>query len=123
MTIEFAQRIAIDFLNANSVSENVNEAIRFLVNKTMSLTVEDIINKLSNTTYINLIDSGHSVAYCKANQLNDNLKRRYVKSINGESKYSIQIHLIAETLDIPASRKDGNLASDETSRKIILKEI
>ena len=51
----------------------------------MSLTVDDIINILSLTTYINLIDSGHSVAYCKGIQLNDNFKRRYVKSICGES--------------------------------------
>lgn len=29
------------------------------------LTVEDVINKVSITTYINLIDCGHSVVYCK----------------------------------------------------------
>lgn len=61
--------------------------------ETMYLTVADVINKLSLTTYINLIDSGHSVAYCKGIQLNDNLKRRYVKLIAGESKYSIQIYI------------------------------
>lgn len=33
MTIESAQRTAIDFLNDNIVSENVNEAIRLLVSK------------------------------------------------------------------------------------------
>lgn len=93
MTIELAQRAAIEYLQDNIVSENVNEAIRLLVSKTMLVTVEDVINKLSLDTYINLIDSGHSVAYCKANQLNDNLKRRYVKSINGESRYSIQIYI------------------------------
>lgn len=93
MTIESAQRTAIEFLNDNIVSENVNEAIRLLVSKTMSLTVEDIINILSITTYINLIDSGCSVAYCKGVQLNDDFKRRYVKSICGESRYTIQIHI------------------------------
>ena len=61
--------------------------------ETGQLTVRDIINKLSLTTYINLIDSGHSVAYCKGIQLNDDFKRRYVKSICGESQYSIQIHI------------------------------
>ena len=55
--------------------------------------VEDIINKLSITTYINLIEGAHSVAYCKAVHLNDNLKRRYVKWIAGESRYSVQIHI------------------------------
>lgn len=93
MTIETAQRTAIEFLNDNIVSENVNEAIRLLVSKTMTLTVEDIINKLSLNTYINLIDNGHSVAYCKANKLSEQLKRRYAKSINGESRYSIQIYI------------------------------
>lgn len=93
MTIELAQRTAIEFLNDNIVSENVNEAVRLLVSKTMTMTVEDIINKLSIDTYINLIDGLHSVAYCKANHLNDNLKRRYVKWIAGESKYSIQIYI------------------------------
>lgn len=61
--------------------------------ETMPLTVRDIINKLSLTTYVNLIDCGHSVAYCKGIQLNDDFKRRYVKSICGESQYSIQIHI------------------------------
>lgn len=42
------------------------------------LTVEDVINKVLINTYINLIDCGHSVVYCKANKINDNLKRRYV---------------------------------------------
>ena len=93
MTIELAQRTAIEFLNDNIVSENVNEAIRLLVLKTLNLTVEDIINKLSITTYINLIEGAHSVAYCKAVHLNDNLKRRYVKWIAGESRYSVQIHI------------------------------
>lgn len=92
MTIELAQQVAIEYLQDNIVSENVNEAIRLLVSKTMNVTV-DVINKLNPTTYINLIDSGHSVAYCKANQLNDNLKRRYIKIINGDSKYSIQIYI------------------------------
>lgn len=57
------------------------------------LTVEDVINKVSITTYINLIDCGHSVVYCKGNKINDNFKRRYVKWIAGESKYSIQIYI------------------------------
>lgn len=61
--------------------------------ETMPLTVRDIVNKLSLTTYINLIDNGRSVAYCKGIQLNDKFKRRYVKSICGESQYSIQIHI------------------------------
>lgn len=61
--------------------------------ETMPLTVADVINKLSPTTYINLIDSGHSIAYCKGTQLKDNLKRRYVKLIGGESKYTIQIFI------------------------------
>lgn len=93
MTLELAQRTAIEFLNDNIVSENVNEAIRFLVSASMALTVEDVINKLSLTTYINLIDNGYSVAYCKGIQLNDKFKRRYVKSICGESQYTIQIHI------------------------------
>lgn len=38
------------------------------------LTVEDVIIKVSIDTYINLIDCGHSVEYCKANKINDNLK-------------------------------------------------
>lgn len=59
----------------------------------MALTVEDVINILSLTTYINLIDNGHSVAYCKGIQLNDNFKKRYVKSICGESRYTIQIYI------------------------------
>lgn len=59
----------------------------------MTLTVEDIINKVSLTTYINLIDNGHSVAYCKADKLTENLKKRYVKSIEGEGRYSIQIYI------------------------------
>lgn len=63
------------------------------ITETMPLTVADVINKLSLTTYINLIDSGHSVAYCKGYQINDNLKRRYVKLIAGESKYTIQIFI------------------------------
>lgn len=63
------------------------------ITETMPLTVADVINKLSLTTYINLIDSGYSVAYCKGYQINDKLKRRYVKSINGESKYTIQIYI------------------------------
>lgn len=59
----------------------------------MPLTVSDIINKLSLTTYVDLIDHGHSVAFCKGIQLNDDFKRRYVKSICGESQYTIQIHI------------------------------
>lgn len=63
------------------------------ITETMPLTVADVINKLSLTTYINLIESGHSVSYCKGIQLNDSFKRRYVKSICGESQYTIQIHI------------------------------
>lgn len=59
----------------------------------MTLTVEDVINKLSLNTYINLIDNGHSIAYCKADKLSEHLKRRYVKLIAGESMYSIQIYI------------------------------
>ena len=63
----------------------------------MALTVEDAINKLSLTTYINLIDNGYSVAYCKGIQLNDKFKRRYVKSICGEkSIYYTDTYIILE---------------------------
>lgn len=61
------------------------------ITEAMQLTVADVINKLSLTTYINLIDNGKSVSYCKGYQINDNLKRRYIKLIAGESQYTIQI--------------------------------
>lgn len=93
MTIELAQRTAIEFLNDNIVSENVNEAIRLLVSKTLNLTVEDVINKLCPNTYINIIENGYSKVYCKAIKLNEDLKRRYVKCIMGDSRYAIQIYI------------------------------
>ena len=72
------------YININSKGEII---------ETIPMTVNDVISKLSLTTYINLIDGCHSVAFCKGYQINDNLKRRYVKSICGESQYTIQIHI------------------------------
>jgi hypothetical protein len=93
MTIKSAQRIAIDFLNDNIVSENVNEAIRLLVSKTMTLTVGEVTSKLGTCVYVNIIDGVHSIVYCKVEKLSAELKMRTVKWIMSESKYSIQIYI------------------------------
>lgn len=60
---------------------------------TIALTVDDVINKLCSNMYVNIIENGHSIVYCKAIKLNEHLKRRYVKCIMSESKYSIQIYI------------------------------
>lgn len=93
MTLELAQRTAIEFLNDNIVSENVNEAIRLLVSKTMTLTVGEVTSKLGTGVYVNIIDGIHSIVYCEVEKLSVELKMLFVKRIMSESKYSIQIYI------------------------------
>lgn len=57
------------------------------------ITVGDVVNKLCSSDYVNIIENGHSIVYCKAIKLNEELKRRYVKRIMVESKYSLQIYI------------------------------
>lgn len=68
------------FKNDNIVSENVNEAIRLLVSKTMTLTVGEVTSKLGTCVYVNIIDVVHSIVYCKVEKLSAELKMR---SVNG----------------------------------------
>lgn len=90
------ERIIMNYLmnNHNSIPEEVETSIRLLIQKVNNYTVEDIIEFLNLAEYVNLVDKhGHSINYCVKDKIPEELRNRYIRGIESESRSSIIIYI------------------------------